>query len=87
MRPYYATEITYHPNGMLKQVTHARRGVQVFAGVAERIDADPNAMGRPYRIYTDGATSPVATSGVEGDWSNGYYSYDGAGNIERPRFA
>ncbi|NLH10798.1 MAG: hypothetical protein GX464_05550, partial [Holophagae bacterium] len=21
VRPYYATEITYHPNGMLKQVT------------------------------------------------------------------
>ncbi|MDI9621981.1 MAG: hypothetical protein QM379_08880, partial [Acidobacteriota bacterium] len=39
VHPYYATEITYHPNGMLKQVTHARRGEQVSAGVAERIDA------------------------------------------------
>ncbi|MDI9620335.1 MAG: RHS repeat-associated core domain-containing protein, partial [Acidobacteriota bacterium] len=83
MHPYYATENTYHPNGMLKQVTHARRGEQVSAGVAERIDADPNAMGRPYRVYTDGATFPGATSGLEGDWSNGYYSYDGAGNIKK----
>ncbi|MGV8040645.1 MAG: RHS repeat domain-containing protein [Thermoanaerobaculaceae bacterium] len=81
--PYYATEITYHPNGMLKQVTHARRGEHVSAGVAERVDADPNAMGRPYRIYTDGATLPGSTFNVEGDWSNGYYSYDGAGNIKK----
>ena len=83
VRPYYATEITYHPNGMLKQVTHARRGEQVSAGVAERIDADLNDMGRPYRVSTDGATLPGATSGLEGDWSNGYYAYDGAGNIKK----
>ena len=57
VHPYYATEITYHPNGMLKQVTHARRGEQVSAGIAERIDADPNAMGRPYRIFIGGTTT------------------------------
>ena len=40
-----------------------------------------DAMRRPRRIYTDGVTMPGSTPGVEGDWSTGYYSYDGSGNL------
>jgi RHS repeat-associated protein len=68
---------------MLKQVTHARRGEHVSDGASDRIAADPHGMGRPLRIYTDGVTLPGSTSGIEGDWSSGYYGYDGAGNIEK----
>ena len=76
VHPYYATEITYHPNGMLKQVTHARRGEQVSAGIAERIDADPNAMGRPYRISIGGTTT-FNLRGLDGALRREYIYRDG----------
>ncbi len=76
VHPYYATEITYHPNGMRKQVTHARRGEQVSAGSAERIDADPNAMGRPYRISIGGTTT-FNLRGLDGALRREYIYRDG----------
>ena len=67
----YASAITYHPNGMLKSVTHGEGSHRVF----ETWAADPDGMSRPNRI------AATNTAGAE-LWSTGNYAYDGAGNIK-----
>lgn len=58
--------ITYHPNGLVKDVAHVN-GVVVSQG------NDPNGMARPSSI--------AATAGAATLWSAGTYQYDGAGNV------
>ncbi|HWM95039.1 MAG TPA: RHS repeat-associated core domain-containing protein [Thermoanaerobaculia bacterium] len=62
----WASAISYHPNGMVNQVTHTNRVVDTQAN-------DPNMMGRPSSISSalNGATL----------WSTGAYAYDGSGNV------
>ena len=66
--PTYADPITYHPNGMVHQVSHTH-------GVTYTQALDPNSMRRP---------ASYATSGVlpsTDNWTSGAYAYDGAGNV------
>ena len=72
--PYYATGVSYHPNGMIKQVTHAKRVFDVAAGFAEKGDRDANAMARPAKIYTTGVTLPG--TGAAANWDAGSYAFD-----------
>jgi RHS repeat-associated protein len=60
--------ITYHPNGMVNQVTHSN-------GVVDTQAMDPAAIRRPASL---GSTLNGATL-----WTTGTYSYDGAGNITK----
>ena len=63
------TSLSYHPNGMINQVSHGN-------GVTDTYAKDPYDMGRPYRISTSGALS---------NWDSGSFEYDGAGNIKALR--
>jgi RHS repeat-associated protein len=63
--PGWAGLITYHPNGMVNQVTHSNAVVDTQAN-------DPDMMRRPSSISAAG-------SGVL--WSSGTYKYDGSGNV------
>lgn len=65
--PGYASAITYHPNGLVAQVSHAN-------GVNWMQENDPDGMRRPRSIRLTGAV----TSGVLGP-----YTYDGAGNMAK----
>ncbi len=76
--PYYATSITYWPNGTVANVVYAKRSPDLADGVTDIIGADPNAMARPAGISTSGAT---LNGQPGGDWSTGTYGYDGADNI------
>jgi RHS repeat-associated protein len=58
--------ITYHSNGMVKDVAHSNTVVVTQAN-------DPNGMARP-------ASITAAKAGVN-LWATGTYQYDGAGNI------
>jgi RHS repeat-associated protein len=63
--PGYAPSITYHPNGLVQDVSFPN-------GAHWLQDNDPWSMPRPSQIRTTG-TSPT--------WTSGAYAYDGAGNI------
>jgi hypothetical protein len=64
--PGYAPSITYHPNGLVHQITHAN-------GVVSTQANDPDDMRRPASITVKkGASTLFAT---------GSYGYDGAGNV------
>jgi RHS repeat-associated protein len=65
--PGYATAITYHSNGLWKQIDHAN-------GVNDVLAKDPNDMMRPLSISTTGASV---------NYSSGSFAYDGAGNITK----
>ena len=65
--PGYASSITYHPNGLIAQVTHAN-------GVADLQEKDPDDLARPLRLSTSGAS--------EG-FDSGLYDFDGAGNVTK----
>jgi RHS repeat-associated protein len=65
--PGYASSLTYHPNGLVAQVTHTN-------GVLDLQEKDPNDMARPLRLRTSGASEELDT---------GVFSYDGAGNITK----
>jgi RHS repeat-associated protein len=71
----YANAITYHPNGMINQVTHANTPSISSTWLTDTYALDPNGMGRPASITT-------ATSGGVQRWATGTYAYDGAGNIK-----
>jgi RHS repeat-associated protein len=58
--------ITYHPNGMTKDIAHSN-------GVVVTQANDPNGIGRPASI--------TAALGGTTLWTTGTYQYDGAGNI------
>lgn len=78
--PYYATGITYHANGMVADVTHGKWLRTVEAGVVDHYGINTTSyMRRPTRIWTDGAI--IKTTGADGDWDSGTYTYDGVGNI------
>jgi len=64
--PGWAGGITYHPNGMVNQVTHSN-------GVVDTQANDPDMMRRPSAISAakNGATL----------WSSGTYKFDGSGNV------
>jgi len=62
-----ASGFSYHPNGVLAGLTHSN-------GVTEAFGLDPDYMTRPRSIHVD-------VNGASNDWSSGYFSYDGAGNI------
>jgi RHS repeat-associated protein len=57
------TSATYNPAGGLASYTAGN-------GITTTIDADPNLMPRPRRIYTS-----------DGNFDTGVYAYDGSGNI------
>ena len=65
--PGQASSITYHPNGLFAQVTHAN-------GVADLQERDPHDMARPRRLRTSGASEDLDT---------GVYDWDGAGNVTK----
>jgi RHS repeat-associated protein len=65
--PGFASAISYHPNGLVNQVTHAN-------GVVYTQQNDPYGIGRPA-----GMTSFKGTTAL---WQSGAYSYDGAGNVK-----
>ncbi len=65
----YASSITYHPNLLVHQVTHANNVIDTQAN-------DPNAMRRPASIQAATSTGTVR-------WSTGNYSYDGSANVTR----
>lgn len=65
--PDYASSITYHPNGLYEQITHAN-------GVADVQEKDPDDMIRPLRIRSSGASE---------EFDTGLYDYDGAGNVTK----
>jgi hypothetical protein len=65
--PGYASSITYHPNGLVNQVTHSN-------GVTDLQERDPADMARPARLRTSGASE---------DFDTGVYSWDGAGNVTK----
>lgn len=58
--------LTYHPNGMVKEIAHGN-------GVVVTQANDPNGMARP-------ASITAARSGAT-LWTTGAYQYDGTGNI------
>ncbi len=64
--PGFASAITYHPNGLYNQITHAN-------GVVVTQANDPNSMLRPASINARLGTTTL--------WNTGTYSYDGAGNV------
>jgi RHS repeat-associated protein len=66
--PGFANAITYHPNGMVYQVTHAN-------GVTDTQANDPNGMARPSALSAQNAAGTV--------WSSGTYAYDGVGNVNK----
>jgi RHS repeat-associated protein len=72
--PYYVEGITYHPSGMVKTITHAKRVTDVQSGASDSRTIASNMMARPDTI------SATPTSGTQ--WSSGTYQYDGAGNIK-----
>ncbi len=66
----FADAITYHPNGMVNQVTHTN-------GVVDTQANDPDGMARP-------ASLAARRAGASSDlWSTGTYLYDGAGNVKK----
>jgi RHS repeat-associated protein len=65
--PGYASSFSYHPNGLLHQVTHAN-------GVTDVQTNDPDDMQRPRSLHTTGASEDFAT---------GVFDYDGAGNVTK----
>ena len=66
----FASSITYHPNGMVNQVTHVN-------GVLDTQAADPNGMARP-------ASLAARRTGTTSDlWATGTYLYDGAANVKK----
>jgi RHS repeat-associated protein len=65
--PGYASSITYHPNGLVSQVSHAN-------GVLDLQEKDPTDMTRPRRLRTSGASE---------EFDTGVYSWDGAGNVTK----
>jgi RHS repeat-associated protein len=58
--------ITYHPNGMVKDVAHSN-------GMTVTQANDPNGMARPASITASNAGGTL--------WTTGTYQYDGSGNI------
>ena len=64
--PGWASTISYHPNGMVNQVSHSN-------GIVDTQGNDPDMMRRPSLIS-------AAKSGVT-LWSSGTYKYDGSGNV------
>lgn len=64
----YASSISYHENGMLREVAHGNNLEDVF-------DRDPNFMPRVARVQVK--LSPTSTP----LWDSGTYLYDGGGNI------
>jgi RHS repeat-associated protein len=58
--------ITYHPNGLVKDIAHSN-------GVVDTQTNDPNGIARPAAI--------TAALGGTTLWTTGAYQYDGAGNI------
>ena len=64
--PTWAGTISYHPNGMVNQVTHSNNVVDTQAN-------DPDMMRRPASISSALNGTPL--------WSTGTYAYDGTGNI------
>ncbi|MFP3941909.1 MAG: hypothetical protein ACLF0P_16565, partial [Thermoanaerobaculia bacterium] len=65
--PGYASEITYHPNGLVHRVAHAN-------GVTDLQERDPDDMTRPRKLRTSGASD---------DFDSGVYDFDGAGNVTK----
>ncbi len=63
----YASAIAYHPSGLLARIEHGN-------GVDTVWDADPDGMGRPGEIRTEGQFG--------GPFSTGTFAYDGSGNIK-----
>ncbi len=63
----FATSITYHPNILVSQITHAN-------GVQDVWTLDPDGMRRPGRIQTTGVTGGS-------NFDTGAYAFDGAGNV------
>jgi RHS repeat-associated protein len=72
---FYASAITYHPNGMVNQVTHANNPVASSTWLMDTYALGPSGMVRPASITT-------ATSAGALRWATGAYAYDGAGNIK-----
>ena len=68
--PVYASNLTYHPNGLLAAVVHGNNTRDDQAN-------DPNFMVRPSRIST------VPAGGGTALWDSGTYLYDAAGNVVR----
>lgn len=64
----YAPSITYHPNGMVHEITHGNSVITTQLN-------DPHAIPRPASIGFSGGTVGWTLGG-------GNYAYDGAGNIE-----
>lgn len=64
--PTWASEINYHPNGMVNQVKHSNNVWDTQAN-------DPDMMRRPASISSALNGTPL--------WSTGTYVYDGTGNI------
>lgn len=62
----WATSVTYHPNGLVNQITHAN-------GVVSTQANDPNQMRRPGSIKVTKGTTTLFDTGA--------YGYDGAGNV------
>jgi len=65
----YASNVTYHPNGLIDTVTHGN-GTRVVHG------KDINDMARPASITLQ------RVSGGTVLWQTGAYAYDGAGNVK-----
>lgn len=68
----YASQIAYHPNGLLESVLHGN-------GVSDS-QTIVNGMARPDTIGTSGALDPLSATP---DWTSEAYEYDGAGNIKK----
>jgi len=67
----YASNITYHPNGVIGTVTHGSGST----AVSEIWDPDTSGIARPSTIRATNVSSTEL-------WNSGGYSFDGSGNIK-----
>ena len=72
--PYYIESVSYHPSGMTKEITHAKRVTSVEEGAKDTRTIADTMMARPESI--------IATPKSGAERSSGTYQYDGAGNIK-----
>jgi hypothetical protein len=70
----WASSITYHANGLDKQISHAN-------GVTDNIDTDPNGFTRVAAVYTSGVKRFYPQ--VDDNFLSGDFQYDGLKTIVR----
>jgi RHS repeat-associated protein len=66
--PNWANAVSYHPNGLVNQITH-------FNGVVDTQNNDPNMMRRPSSLSSTFSTATL--------WASGAYAYDESGNVTK----